>query len=576
MSDVWTVLKKIFWYYPLNYTAVAVIRIVGFAGLGMLSGLLLKRFFDQAASASGLTEAHLYGIVALLIVVPLVQAFTYSVDLALSYGWTEIIRAIFRRNLYRHVLEQPGAAALPVRHGALMNMLRTDVSMPESVLWSFPYLLGYSIFSLVGFVILSRIDWTATLALFAPLLLALLVVRALKRRIAAYFEGQQINSDRYLGQLTDMFRHHQAIRVNNADGAFLDRLGKLGEERAAAGKRNAVFTVAMESVLDNIVNVGMAILLLVIGYTMQQGGYSAGGFTLYIYFLGYVAQMIRLYGTVTAGLRTTEVSLARIGKLLGDGSVQKLTRYDPLYLDREPPVCPIQTEPFRRLEQAGVHQLEYIYPDTDRGIRDITFSLPRGSFTVIAGPVGSGKTTLLRTMLGLLPKTSGELSWNGEQIDDPADFFIPPVAAYVPQVPVLFSGSLKDNVCLGYPHSEIRLQRALKTAVLEDDLARFPDGLDTLLGAHGMTLSGGQRQRVAIARMAYRQAELWVLDDISSALDSETEILLWERIDAIRQSAGITCLIVSPKPYALRYADQILSLNHGRIDLANSRLHGNF
>jgi ATP-binding cassette subfamily B protein len=105
------------------------------------------------------------------------------------------------------------------------------------------------------------------------------------------------------------------------------------------------------------------------------------------------------------------------------------------------------------------------------------------------------------------------------------------------------------------------VEQAIHTAVLDRDLATFPDGLDTIIGTRGMRLSGGQIQRTAAARMLVRAPELLVFDDLSSALDVETEELLWQRV----LQAGRTCLAVSHRPAVLRRADQILVLEEGRI-----------
>ena len=156
--------------------------------------------------------------------------------------------------------------------------------------------------------------------------------------------------------------------------------------------------------------------------------------------------------------------------------------------------------------------------------------MERGSFTVITGRIGSGKTTLLRTLLGLLPADAGEMRWNGARVANPTEFFQPPRCAYTAQVPRLFSDTLKDNLLLGLPDAHVDLPAALRLAVMEPDLARMEHGLETLVGAKGVRLSGGQIQRAAAARMFVRDAELLVFDDLSSALDVETERTLWERL----------------------------------------------
>ena len=160
-------------------------------------------------------------------------------------------------------------------------------------------------------------------------------------------------------------------------------------------------------------------------------------------------------------------------------------------------------------------------------------------------------------------KESGEIRWNGEVVNDPAAFFTPPRSAYTAQVPLLFSDTLRDNILMGLPEDQVDLPKAVWQAVLEQDLAELENGLDTLIGAKGVKLSGGQKQRAAAARMFVRQPELLVFDDISSALDVETERILWERVFEHQQA---TCLVVSHRRPALRRADHIIVLKDGQVE----------
>jgi ATP-binding cassette subfamily B protein len=183
--------------------------------------------------------------------------------------------------------------------------------------------------------------------------------------------------------------------------------------------------------------------------------------------------------------------------------------------------------------------------------------------TVITGRVGSGKTTLLRVLLGLLPKDAGEVRWNDQAVAESGTFFVPPRSAYTAQVPRLFSDTLRNNILLGLEKSDAEISQAVSLAVLERDLAELDLGLETLVGPRGVKLSGGQAQRTAAARMLVRQPELLVFDDLSSALDVETEALLWERLFADSPAA---CLVVSHRRPVLRRADRILVMKEGRVE----------
>jgi ATP-binding cassette subfamily B protein len=255
-------------------------------------------------------------------------------------------------------------------------------------------------------------------------------------------------------------------------------------------------------------------------------------------------------------IKRATLSLARIGEV--SGGVDAATRCLPVHLNGVSPEAPPPParEQLRSLRATG---LAYCHPGSDRGVAEIDVELDRGTLTVVTGPVGSGKSTLVRTLLGLLPADRGEIRWNDERVDDPAGFFVPPRVAYVPQVPRLFSGTLRENIVLGAAFDDEEVFRAVRMAALEPDVALMPDGLDTLVGMRGLRLSGGQIQRVAVARMIIRDPELMVLDDASNALDVDTERELWSNLLA----HGRTVLAVSNRPELVSGADQVIRLERG-------------
>jgi ATP-binding cassette subfamily B protein len=198
------------------------------------------------------------------------------------------------------------------------------------------------------------------------------------------------------------------------------------------------------------------------------------------------------------------------------------------------------------------------------GIDSVDLDVEPGGFVVVTGRIGSGKSTLLRSVLGLLPLDGGTILWRGETVVDPASFMKPPHTAYTPQVPRLFSLTLGENLTLGVDARDDEILAAVRTATMERDLEAMPDGLETMVGPRGVRLSGGQVQRSAAARMLVRRPDLLVFDDLSSALDVETEQLLWDRLFA--DGSGTTALVVSHRKPALQRADLVVVMKDGKVE----------
>ena len=232
-----------------------------------------------------------------------------------------------------------------------------------------------------------------------------------------------------------------------------------------------------------------------------------------------------------------------------------------------PPVVRPERVPLERLDVVGL-SARYA---SGAGVRDASLTIGRGEFVVLTGPIGSGKTTLLRALLGLAWQTedAGEVRWNGRLLDDRAAFLVPPNAGFLPQVPQLVSDSLAENIAFGEATDD-QVRRSLEVAMLSDDVGGFSDGLDTVVGPRGLRLSGGQRQRLAAARAIVHLPELVVLDDVSSALDVETELRLWASL----ADAGMTVLAVSHRAVAFERADRVYRLDSGVVSVVGSGVAG--
>jgi ATP-binding cassette, subfamily B, bacterial len=550
---------RIFAYHPLPQVLSGLCWIL-FHSWPLLPGLLAKAFFDtlEGKTSAGLTLGQ---IVVLVVALALIRAGFVYVDTLVRASIHFRIRGLLRRNLFARILDRPGAQSLPGSVGEALSTLRDDVETMWGAGWAFD-VVGYLIFAGGGLAILLRVDAVITLLVFIPIVTVIVLSHAVRTRLRSVREQSREATARVTGSMGEIFGAVQAIQVAGAEDTVIAHLRRLGDERQRMMLRDRLLGLALDATFANTASLGAGLTLLVAASKMRSGVFTLGDFALFSTYLMQVTEMTGFLGWIITTYQQMGVAFKRAVALLQGAPAPSLVAHHPVppkaSLPSLPPVVKKESD---RLDTFEVVGLTLRHPETGRGIEDISFKLERGSLTVITGRIGSGKTTLLRACLGLLEPQAGEARWNGQQIENPATFLVPPRVAYTPQVPTLLSGTLRENILLGFPSRDDNLARAVRNAALERDLAGFSDGFETVIGVRGMKLSGGQIQRTAAARMFVRGPELLVFDDLSSALDIETEHVLWQRV--FEQET--TCLVASHRRAVLARADQILVLEDGRI-----------
>jgi ATP-binding cassette subfamily B protein len=552
-------------FAPWRYTGNAILWTLVWV-MPVIPGLISKEFFD------GLTgeESVSFGVntlIAFMAAYGLGRVAVVALAMLSDVHFRFRIGSLLRRNMIGRILALPGARAVPDSPGEAISRFRDEVEHVEEAVDLTVDMLGTVAFSTVAVIVLASINARITLLVFAPLVLVILIAERAGTRIREYRQAAREATGQVTGAIGEMYGSVQSIKVAGAESHIIGNFRVLNDRRRKVMVRDRVLNSILESVFWNTVNIGTAIILVLAADAMQTNGsgaeFTVGDFALFVYFLTFTTDAVHFVGIFIARFRQAGVAFERMAELLQGAPAETLVT--PRNLELRGELSPVAPPPERdSLEVLEVNDLSYRYPGSDAGIDGISLRLPRGSFTVVTGRIGSGKTTLLRTLLGLLDADRGGVLWNGRLVDDPASFFVPPQTAYTPQIPRLFSMSLRDNLLMGLERTDEELSVAVRSAVLEPDLAAMAEGLDTKVGPLGVRLSGGQVQRTASARMFVRRPELYVFDDLSSALDVETEKILWERLFADYDLA--TSLVVSHRRPALRRADQIIVMDEGRIE----------
>ncbi|MCM1989010.1 ABC transporter ATP-binding protein [Oceanirhabdus seepicola] len=471
---------------------------------------------------------------------------------------------LLRNNIMKIVYKNKNIKSIAGKSEKVFEIVDDDVpvcAFPADLLSE---VLGYLVYSLIAISSLLIINWRVTIYIFIPLSIGILIIRTASKKIK---ENRKVNREiheKVSETISDTSNLVQTIKISGAHNNVLKNYEKLNRKRLDAVLKDTLFESIIQAVTGGTVYIGTAIMMLVVAKSMMQGEFPIGDFSMFVCYLGTLASCVDRITELVAETKQAEVSYERIMDLVGTQNENELTVHHDLRAFRDMEKFEYGCMKRTPMEEFDVKNLTYCH-DNRNGIHDISFNLKRGEIVVLAGGIGSGKSTVLNVLMGVVPKDSGQVFWNGTEIQHQKEFFIPPNVAYTPQIARMFSEPIRENLLLGKHTCEGEINHALYHAVFEGDVAEMESGLDTQAGSRGSRLSGGQKQRLALARMFIHDAELYVMDDSSSAIDIETEKEFWNRFEKNIDKKKFACIIASNKKYVLQRADKIIFLKNGHV-----------
>jgi subfamily B ATP-binding cassette protein MsbA len=405
---------------------------------------------------------------------------------------------------------------------------------------------GLSFIALVGY--LFTLNWRLTLISLAVTPLIALVMRVVQRRVVMVSGRAYESQVRLTGVIDDIARAWRVVRMFDA-GSFEQQRFEREARVLRGGTMRSAAAAAMLSPLTQVVaSLGVALILTIALLDAQRGGTSVGEFMAFI---------TALLLTSTPLRRLTDVSHPIVS-----GLIQARACFE---------LCDTPSEPdngTRELDRAqgriDVEELTVVHPGGERAaLHDLSLSVGAGQTVALVGPSGAGKTTLVNALLGFVTPTGGCVRIDGHEIGTLRKASLRRQFAVVSQDIVLFDDTIAANVAYGHDCDLGRVEKCVHAAQLSEFVATLPEGLQTRIGTNGARLSGGQRQRVAIARALYKDASVWIFDEATSSLDSESERAVHEAIE--RQRGARTLLLIAHRLSTVRHADCIYVMDEGRI-----------
>jgi ABC-type multidrug transport system fused ATPase/permease subunit len=435
--------------------------------------------------------------------------------------------------------------------GELMNVFLTEAARTSVGLDHLILLTQRSIVALSYVVAILFISWQLTL-LGAALGLGLGVAGLLlSRRLLRQGEGLSSANTALAKRLSEISGGLRLIRTTHSERREMALFDHVNREQAGAeialSRTQSLLSIAIETLA---VAAAMALTAIAYRWFLAENLLSAAGF------LAFGFGLLRLLPAVNQlyGLQVLVVALS--------GAIRPTL--DMLDLPRHP-ARPFGREKLRSVER-GIEfdNVSYSYPGGSSVLRNLSFSIPRGSFLAVVGPSGTGKTTLATLLLRLREPQAGVIRIDGRNYWDFEPESYAARVAYVEQDPFMFNATIAENIVYGAPAAtRADVQRMLGTLQLGDLVGRLPAGIDTVLAERGSSLSGGERQRLAVARALLHSPEIIVMDEPTSALDADTER---EVVGAIEQARiGRTLIVIAHRPSTIERADLVLDLGEGRI-----------
>ncbi len=516
------------------------------SGNSKVSGQLLG-WFPWGLSAWGSSQGTLIQVALLLFVVALLKGLAHLGQALLLDGTAERIGCELRVQLFSHLLSLPLAAHRRYAVGDLLSRLLEDVNRVKDAAVLAPVSLVREGLSALALLIVAV--WMAPwLALAAAVSIPLIgvVIATLGRRIKSAAGAAQ----EHLGQLSALAAQALAalreVKSCGAEEREVRAVAQQSDQNLRWSLRHITSRATAPLFNETIAALALGLILITAGGYLAQGTLAPERFISFFTAVLLAYKPVKTMGRAAHQISAGKASLERVGALLREPVESAGSGLEAL-------------QGSLRLEQIG-----FSYDDQRAALEGIDLELKVGQVLAVTGPSGAGKSTLVNLVCGLERPTSGEMWWDKEDLALHPLSALRERTALVPQQPLVFSGTMAENLRYGAPDaSGQELQDAITAAGLGEVVLRLEQGLQTLIGPTGTGLSVGEIQRLAVVRAHLRRVELLVLDEPSSALDAANEALLIKTIRALGRTKAV--LLIAHSARLLAAADKVIHLAGGRV-----------
>ncbi len=542
------------WPFIAPYRAmviIAALALITTASVSLILPLAVRRVVDGFSSGNlDLLDQYFGAALGIAGVLALGTGVRYYYVTRLG----ERVVTDIRRALFDRVVGMSPAYFERLLTGEILSRITTDTTLILSVIGSSVSVALRHLLTLIGglvLLILTSAKLSGLVLLIVPAVVVPIVV--LGRRLRVLSRENQDWIANSSGKASEALQAVQTVQAFTHEGQTRADFADVSEKSFASAKLRISTRAVMTAIVIFLVFAGVVGVLWIGARDVHAGTMSAGELVQFLIYAVMVAGAVGALSEIWGELQRAAGATERLVEMLG--------AEDPVTDPAAPKALPRPVRGEIRFED-----VTFRYPARPEApaLNGVSLTVAPGETVALVGPSGAGKSTILQLLMRFYDPQSGAIRLDGVDLRDMARADFRRSLALVPQDPVIFAASARDNIRFGRPDaSDAEVEAAAEAAAAHGFIAALPQGYDTYLGERGVMLSGGQKQRIAIARAILRDAPVLLLDEATSALDAESERAVQQAVD--RLAEGRTLLVVAHRLATVKRADRIVVFDHGRI-----------
>jgi ATP-binding cassette subfamily B protein len=529
-----------------------------FTAGGIASNLLVPQMLGRAVD-DGILKKDMSAVLLfcglLLGLAALRSVFYYLQGVGQGTVGADIVRDL-RNALYRKLQRLPFSYYTTMPTGQIMSRMLGDMDAVEQfVAFGFTAMVTEISTFVFTLIVLLTLDWQLTLLVLAPMTLMYFPLVRFRMKLDPAWDAVR----EQMGKLTSVLQENvSGVRVVKAFGRESHAVTQFERENALNRQKNidrGQLEAAAFPTMDFISGVAFLVLLLAGSLRIIEGSLTLGTFTAFTWYIWSLIWPIRLMGWFISISRQAVASCKRLFEIYD----AKETITDPT----SSPLHPFTLSPIGRVEFDNV---DFSFPDDPNTpvLKGLTLTVNPGETAVILGGTGSGKSSVINLVPRFYDVAGGSVKVDGVDVREYALSDLRSRMALVPQETFLFSATLRDNIRFGKPDaSEDEVIAAAKVAQVHEFATKLEKGYDTKVGERGVGLSGGQKQRVALARAVLMNPSILILDEATSAVDTQTETVIQAAMGEVMK--GRTSIVIAQRLSTVKNAGKIVVLKDGAV-----------